>query len=235
MRTVLLILCLVLTTATTSSQSVLPETSGQAVRYGSSTEYTANGELYTPSRMTAAHATLPFGTLVQVTHGTRTISVRINDRNTGGGIIRLSDRAADQLGLSAAGGEISLRLDSSELAYLEARARRDREAQQAAEQAALAAAEQMEADNTPTVGGADIFTVQLGAFHESDAAYARVADMRGAWIDRVTDANGRTLYRVCYGRYGSASSAARARDDLRETGIDGFVQRVNQQNMASGN
>lgn len=232
MRSLLTLILLTLPAIPGAAQSVLPETSGQGTRYGSGMEYTSNGELYNPSRMTAAHATLPFGTLVQVTHGTRTVSVRINDRNTGQGVIRLSERAADQLGLATEGGEVALRLAAGELAYLEARARREREAQSAASRAAAETETRAGYEDTPIVEGADIFTVQLGAFHESDTAYAHTANMRGAWIDRVTDSNGRTLYRVCYGRYGSASSAARARDDLRTTGIDGFVQRVSQVNMA---
>src|SRR5690554_2663052 len=121
MRSLLTLILLTLPAIPGAAQSVLPETSGQGTRYGSGMEYTSNGELYNPSRMTAAHATLPFGTLVQVTHGTRTVSVRINDRNTGQGVIRLSERAADQLGLATEGGEVALRLAAGELAYLEAR------------------------------------------------------------------------------------------------------------------
>jgi rare lipoprotein A len=43
---------------------------------------TANGERAHPSRMTAAHRTLPFGTLVRVTNrrNGKSVVVRINDR-----------------------------------------------------------------------------------------------------------------------------------------------------------
>ncbi|MGB7701760.1 MAG: septal ring lytic transglycosylase RlpA family protein, partial [Pseudolabrys sp.] len=43
---------------------------------------TANGEKAAASGMTAAHKTLPFGTLVRVTHqrSGRSVVVRINDR-----------------------------------------------------------------------------------------------------------------------------------------------------------
>jgi rare lipoprotein A len=66
---------------------------------------TANGERYDPSDLTAAHRTLPFGTLVEVrrTDGdARRVVVRVNDRGPYGGanrIIDLSRRAAEQLGI----------------------------------------------------------------------------------------------------------------------------------------
>lgn len=62
---------------------------------------TANGEIYNMFRMTAAHRTLPFGTLLHVTNlknGKRAI-VRINDRGpfVAGRIIDLSYAAAKKL------------------------------------------------------------------------------------------------------------------------------------------
>jgi rare lipoprotein A len=65
---------------------------------------TANGERYNPAALTAAHRTLPFGTLVEVrrTDGdARRVVVRVNDRGPYGSnrIIDLSRRAADQLGI----------------------------------------------------------------------------------------------------------------------------------------
>jgi len=41
---------------------------------------TANGEHFNPNGMTAAHRTFPFGTLVKVKHGNKSVIVRINDR-----------------------------------------------------------------------------------------------------------------------------------------------------------
>jgi rare lipoprotein A len=73
---------------------------------------TASGETYDPRRMTAAHASLPFGTWVRVTRvgapgggGGRAVEVRINDRcGCGGGrIVDLSEAAARHLGMLAAG------------------------------------------------------------------------------------------------------------------------------------
>src|SRR5689334_11642790 len=65
---------------------------------------TANGERYNPSEMTAAHRTLPFGTLVEVRRADgddRRVVVRVNDRGPYGvdRIIDLSRRAAEELGI----------------------------------------------------------------------------------------------------------------------------------------
>jgi rare lipoprotein A len=63
---------------------------------------TANGETASRGRMTAAHRTLPFGTLVKVTHNHsgRSIVVRINDRGPfiRGRVIDLMPAAAHALG-----------------------------------------------------------------------------------------------------------------------------------------
>lgn len=65
---------------------------------------TANGEVASASGMTAAHRTLPFGTLVRVTHqhSGHSVVVRINDRGPFvlGRIIDLTPAAARALGFS---------------------------------------------------------------------------------------------------------------------------------------
>jgi rare lipoprotein A len=68
---------------------------------------TASGERYDPRALTAAHRTLPFGTVVVVsrTDG-RSVRVRINDRGPFAGddrIIDLSRSAAETLGMMRAG------------------------------------------------------------------------------------------------------------------------------------
>ncbi|KOR34416.1 hypothetical protein AM228_24210 [Planktothricoides sp. SR001] len=65
--------------------------------------YTASGEVFDQYDMTAAHPSLPFGTLVQVTNldNGASVTVRINDRGpfAGGRIIDLSAGAAEALGM----------------------------------------------------------------------------------------------------------------------------------------
>ena len=68
---------------------------------------TASGEIFDTNEMTAAHKTLPFGTIVEVTHRERgtSVAVRINDRGpfVEGRVIDLSLAAADELGITAEG------------------------------------------------------------------------------------------------------------------------------------
>ena len=61
---------------------------------------TASGERFNQHAMTAAHRTLPFGTLVRVTHKGRSVTVRINDRGPfiRGRSLDLSKGAARQIG-----------------------------------------------------------------------------------------------------------------------------------------
>jgi rare lipoprotein A len=67
-------------------------------------EKTANGEYASPGRLTAAHKTLPFGTMVKVTSKEtgRSVVVRINDRGpyVKGRVIDLMPAAAHALGFS---------------------------------------------------------------------------------------------------------------------------------------
>lgn len=74
---------------------------------------TANGETFDPDLLTAAHRTLPFGSLVEVSDefSGRSVIVRINDRGPfhGDRAIDLSEAAAKKIGLAKAGtGRVSL-------------------------------------------------------------------------------------------------------------------------------
>ncbi len=68
---------------------------------------TANGEVFDPSQLTAAHKELPFNTLVRVTNTRNQMSVvvRINDRGpfVGGRIIDLSRAGAEAIGMVGSG------------------------------------------------------------------------------------------------------------------------------------
>lgn len=68
---------------------------------------TASGERFNQDAMTAAHRTLPFGTIVRVTNerNNRVVEVRINDRGpfVKGRVIDVSREAARQLDMMQAG------------------------------------------------------------------------------------------------------------------------------------
>ena len=80
--------------------------SGMASWYGES-QTTASGERFNKHALTAAHRTLPLGTMVRVTNqkNGRSVIVRINDRGPygHGRIIDLSEAAAKQLDMIDAG------------------------------------------------------------------------------------------------------------------------------------
>lgn len=83
---------------------------GKASYYGSeykSTRHTANGERFNKDAYTAAHKTLPFGTIVKVKNmnNDKTVTVRINDRGPfiKGRVIDVTTIAAKELGMIQSG------------------------------------------------------------------------------------------------------------------------------------
>ena len=96
---------LVVASSLAASTIVLPiaalAQSGVASVY--SGERTANGEYARVAGLTAAHRTLPFGTMVRVTnqHTGRSVVVRINDRGpfVRGRVIDVTPAAAHALGM----------------------------------------------------------------------------------------------------------------------------------------
>ena len=78
---------------------------GFAINYKESdaSRVTSSSELYDPSKLTAAHNTIPFGTMVNVTRLDNGLSVvvKINDRGpfTPNRIMALSKAAASKIGL----------------------------------------------------------------------------------------------------------------------------------------
>jgi rare lipoprotein A len=92
-----------------SSGTALYSAQGQASYYADRMhgKRTASGERYDKSQLTAAHATLPFNTLLQVTNARngKSVVVRINDRmaRSPHRVIDLSKAAAQQIDLLRAG------------------------------------------------------------------------------------------------------------------------------------
>ncbi|WP_447765770.1 septal ring lytic transglycosylase RlpA family protein [Sphingopyxis panaciterrae] len=68
---------------------------------------TASGERFDPDQLTAAHRTLPFGSMVRVTNTVNgdSVVVRINDRGpfSHGRVIDVSHAAARQIGMHRSG------------------------------------------------------------------------------------------------------------------------------------
>lgn len=80
--------------------------SGIASYYGNEAgRRTASGQRFNQNAMTAAHRSLPFGTKLKVTHGSRSVIVTINDRGPfiRGRVLDLSTGAARAIGLTGRG------------------------------------------------------------------------------------------------------------------------------------
>jgi rare lipoprotein A len=82
---------------------------GMASYYGNELagNRTANGERFDPGQLTAAHRSLPFGTMVRVTNTSNgdSVVVRINDRGpfSRGRVIDVSQAAAREIGMHRSG------------------------------------------------------------------------------------------------------------------------------------
>jgi rare lipoprotein A len=76
---------------------------------------TANGEIFDPLLLTAAHRSMPFGTVLDITNpkNSQTVRVRVNDRGPyiGNRLIDLSYAAAQVIGLIEPGiGEVDIKI-----------------------------------------------------------------------------------------------------------------------------
>jgi rare lipoprotein A len=98
--------CITLVAVPLSAASAANANCGIASWYAL-TSKTASGERMDPSKLTAAHKSLPFGTKLTVTNpkNGKSVVVRINDRGpfTRGRTLDLSKAAAAQIGLISRG------------------------------------------------------------------------------------------------------------------------------------
>ena len=151
---------------------------------------TANGERYDMHEMTAAHPSLPFGTLVGVrnTRTGREAVVRINDRGpfARNRVIDLSYAAAREVGVVAAGTA------SVEL-YL-----------------------------MPASGVAPRYSVQVGAFSETERAEALRREMAQIYPEAFVSSDG-TWNRVQIGAFHEREQAETLRRELAILGVSSIV------------
>jgi rare lipoprotein A len=109
---VLLVFACLLSTAISAAQEI-----GLASVY--STKFqgsrTANGEVFNHAQYTAAHRTLPFGTLVRITRtdNGKSVTVRINDRGpfVSERVTDISKAAAAKLGIASDDDEVRVKLE----------------------------------------------------------------------------------------------------------------------------
>lgn len=197
---------------------------------------TANGERYDMHRLTAAHKTLPFGTVVEVRNldNGRSVRVRINDRGpfVRGRIIDLSYAAAREIEMIGPGtARVELVLVSRPDGAVPAGARPleplpgptgespGGEAEPAVEPAGTPHDERARPDR-PRPGGA--WTVQIGAFREA----RRARDLCDLLARHFPDAEVRSAggwHRVQVGRFDGKQDARRLRRKLLDLGWEGLV------------
>ena len=150
---------------------------------------TANSEIYNMHAMTAAHKTLPLGTVVEVNNlenGKKAV-VRINDRGpyVGTRIIDLSYEAATQIGM--------VRKGTAKVKII-----------------ALGTDDMLLDDSNADAYFTGDFTIQAGAFSQKDNA-ERMKQMMEQYVKDVQilpfDKDGITYYRVRAGQYSSLKKA----------------------------
>lgn len=161
---------------------------------------TANGEVFDTHRLTAAHRTLPFGTLVEVRNldNDKTVTVRINDRGpfVRGRVVDLSYAAARQIGMVGPGtAKVELAVVAApELADQALRAR-------------------------------PFYTVQLGAFVEPERATALSSELAPSYPAVAVRTDG-TWHRVQVGEFAHRRAAERLRRELADLGFTALVVTV---------
>jgi rare lipoprotein A len=160
---------------------------------------TASGEVYDMYQLTAAHKTLPLGTLVMVTHlrNGNSVMVTINDRGpfVRGRIIDLSYAAAQAMGMVEEGvAKVRVEILDKEIA--------------------------------PTPSPEGPFTVQVGSFISRSNAFRLMQKLQKAYQDvyiTVLKTHENTYYRVRMGRFKTREEAYRVAMRLAQDGYTAFM------------
>lgn len=176
---------------------------------------TSNGEVYDMDKLTAAHLSLPFHTVVRVRNlaNNRTVDVRINDRGpfVKGRLIDLSHKAAHLLKIIGPG---TARV---ELTVIKTPA-------MAAGPPPVPTLPPSTAGSTPcnAAGG---YAVQVGSFAQRENADKLAGSLPPPLSPTVLEAraNGSVLYRVLVGGSLSHSEAGALLQRLRRDSMNGFV------------
>jgi rare lipoprotein A len=180
---------------------------------------TASGETFRPEKISAAHRTLPLGTVVDVTNekNGKTVRVKINDRGpfVAGRIVDLSKAAAAEIG-SVADGVVLVTLRVVTLGdNFRVRAGSD-------EPPPVTAANTSSPATPATAPRAEGWAVQAGAFG-NEANAMKLRDRLASRYPNPFIEEFLGLKRVKFGPYGTRGEADAARDTLGEMGLAGIV------------
>ena len=159
---------------------------------------TANGETFDMYELTAAHRTLPFGSIVKVVNksNNKSVIVRINDRGpfAKSRIIDLSKKAAKKIDMLAEG---TARVDLFLLNKIE----------------------------IPKELKTPKYSVQIGSFSKIKDAQKLKSSFNNSRIARAI-VDGKIYYRIYVGLFEEIEKAKQLQRDLSSKGIDGFVKQV---------
>jgi rare lipoprotein A len=214
---------------------------------------TASGEIYNPNHLTAAHKTLPLGTLVRVynVENDREMIVRINDRGpfVRGRVIDLSSVAAEVLGFRDDGlAQVELTLVRTPKTRNVGEAFRDTVARAAnAGRSAIFPAKSTSdrqthvfeaAAGSPTLpthttetaaeygitdDGVNGFFIQVGAFRDGINAQELIQRIKDLGMSPGLRESDNVV-RVLVGPFQERASAMNAQLDLERAGINGFLR-----------
>jgi len=190
---------------------------------------TASGERFDMNDSTAAHKTLPFGSIVEVTNleNGQSTRVRINDRGPyrGERIVDLSHYAAQQIGLVEAGeGMVGINIiQRGNNAQTQAQAQPPREVVQPARRAEVVSAVNDDFADEGNFRSGGAFTLQAGAFYSrrnAETLRDRVEDATNARARVVSDGD---LFKVRIEGISQRRIAERYRDILKQEEIQSFI------------
>lgn len=220
---------------------------GQASFYADKFEgrKTASGEIYAHNKLTAAHLTLPFGTMVKVTNlkNQKTVVVRINDRGpfVQGRIIDLSKKAAEQLDFIKH-GLVNVKIEvvgKVDIDKNESEDKTEPTDEKKEENKSDTKQEETKPNINSTATSDEIYQltankrkptgigVQIGSFREMVNMLAVCEEIQKTTNEpvyvHVAGENGNKLYRIIVGEFTSEKKAEALKNKLRRIHRDAFI------------
>ena len=176
---------------------------------------TANGEIFDPLLFTAAHRTLPFGTVADVQNPKtgQSVRVRINDRGPyiGGRMIDLSYAAAQQIGLIEPGsGDVEVTVVKVGNGEREAPA-----------PYVVTVPDVKPVGEAPASIPVVVDSVQVGAFAQESNAKELLSQL--THIGQTAHIDSGSLYKVRIGPFDTRDQAIQARARLESAGLSAIV------------
>lgn len=196
---------------------------------------TASGESYDKDLFTAAHKTLPFGTIVKVTRtdNQKTVIVRINDRGPHykGRVIELSRKAAEAIDLVKSGtAMVKVEVQTPKSYDIKTKKKSSSKGKAININKGKAAGLYMvESKKVPKKG----YAVQIGLYSDYKNVLKQVSNLNASKVYNVAiliekNKKGKDIYKVLTGPYGKLANATASKSMLRRKGYkDCFVINLN--------